>query len=64
MNDTQHANMGEDYEADITAYLLNDDGKIPRGTWHSVTVVPDDLAYVTIDLYLQGFVQSRGGSTH
>lgn len=64
VNNTQHASMGDDYEADITSYLLNDDGKIPRGTWHSVTVVPDDLAYVTIDLYLQGFVQSRGGSTH
>lgn len=64
VNGAAKAAMGEDYEADITAYLLDDNGKIARGAWHSVTIVPDDLAYVTIDLYVQGFVQSRGGSTH
>lgn len=64
VNGAPKAAMGAEYEADITEYLLNNDGKIPRGVWHSVTIVPDDLAYVTIDLYLQGFVQSRGGSNY
>ncbi len=64
VNGAAKAAMGKDYEADITAHLLNESGKIARGAWHSVTIVPDDLAYVTIDLYVQGFVQSRGGSTH
>ena len=36
---------------------------IPRGTWHSVEIRPDDLAYVSMDMYVQGFVQSRGDAT-
>lgn len=50
-------------EVDITQYLVNDEGIINRGTWHSVNVVPDDLAYVCLDMYVQGFVQSRGDNT-
>lgn len=50
-------------ELDITEYLIADGGIIPRGTWHTVTIVPDDLAYVAMNLYLQGFVQSRGDMT-
>lgn len=56
--------MGADYESDITALLVDEDNKIPRGTWHNITIIPDELSYVTIDLYVQGFVQSRGGSTY
>lgn len=54
---------GDAAEVDITSYLLGDDRKIPRGTWLSVEVRPDDLAYVSIDLIFQGFVQSRGDNT-
>lgn len=51
-------------EVDITKYLISgDDGLISRGTWHSVNIVPDDLAYVCLDMYVQGFVQSRGDNT-
>lgn len=49
-------------EVDITDWLV-EDGKIPRGMWHEVEVRPNDLAYVMIDMYVQGFVQSRGDST-
>lgn len=56
--------MGMEKEVDLTEYLLNAKGKIPRGSWIRLGVLPDDLAYVTIDIYVQGFVQSRGGGTH
>lgn len=51
-------------EIDITPYLINkNSGKINRGVWHSISVVPNDLAYVYLDMYVQGFVQSRGDNT-
>lgn len=53
---------GTSAEVDITDWLV-EDGKIPRGTWHEIEVIPDDLAYIMIDMYVQGFVQSRGDST-
>lgn len=49
-------------ELDITEFLVRD-GKIPRGRWHTVSVIPDNLAYVTIDMFVQGFIQSRGTRT-
>lgn len=52
-----------DAEVDITQYLVNNQGIISRGTWHSVNIVPDDLAYICLDMYVQGFVQSRGDNT-
>lgn len=53
---------GTSVEVDITDWLV-EDGKIPRGTWHEIEVRPNDLAYIMIDMYVQGFVQSRGDST-
>ena len=64
VNGHEKGAMGTDHDVDLTEWLLNDDGKIDRGRWHKVEVVPDALAYVTIDIYIQGFVQSRGGSTY
>lgn len=51
-------------ELDITEYLIDEKrGTIPRGTWHEIEIVPNDLAYVMIDMYVQGFIQSRGDAT-
>lgn len=51
-------------ELDITEYLVDErSGTIPRGTWHDIEVRPNDLAYVMIDMFIQGFVQSRGDAT-
>lgn len=47
-------------ELDITKWLIDDGGTIPRGVWHTVEIRPDDLSYISMNLYLQGFVQSRG----
>lgn len=56
--------MAANGEFDLSAALLDSNGKIPRGQWLTVKVVPNDLAYVTIDLVIKGFCQSRGGSTY
>lgn len=47
-------------ELDVTKWLIDDGGTIPRGVWHNVEVRPNDLSYAVMNLYLQGFVQSRG----
>ena len=54
---------GRAAELDITKLLLGDNGMIPRGSWLSLEVRPDDLAYISMDLIIQGFVQSRGDNT-
>lgn len=64
VNGIYKADIGGDADLDITAYLLDDSMTIPRNSWIKIEVVPNDLAYITIDLYVQGFVQSRGGATY
>lgn len=54
---------GRNAELDITGYLVGEDNMIPRGSWLSLEVRPDDLAYISIDLIVQGFIQSRGDNT-
>lgn len=50
-------------DIDLTDFLLDNKKRISRGSWQSIEIVPDDLAYISIDLILQGFVQSRGDYT-
>lgn len=50
-------------EVDLTSALLNAQNKISRGSWQSIEIVPNDIAYISIDMMLQGFVQSRGDYT-
>ena len=51
-------------EIDITQYLLNEQGYVPRGSWINLEVKPNDLSYVIINLFVQGFIQSAGGGTY
>ncbi len=53
-----------DVEIDLTKYLLDESKTIPRDRWLEVEVRPTDLAYISIDLFMQGFVQSRGDNTY
>ena len=56
--------VSTDTELDLTQYLVDASSKlIPRGSWLSIEVRPNDLAYVSIDMFVQGFVQSRGDAT-
>ena len=54
---------GRTAELDITDLLTAADNMIPRGSWLSLEVRPDDLAHISIDLIVQGFIQSRGDKT-
>ncbi len=64
INGVTKAAMAGSSELDLTRYLLSANNTIPRGQWMALEIVPDDLAYVTIDLFVQGFMQSRGGETY
>jgi hypothetical protein len=52
------------YDGDITQWLLNAQNLIPRNSWINVEIVPNDLAYVQASVFVQGFVQSRGGGNY
>lgn len=52
-------------EMDIVAYLAKDeDGKITRGTWHEIEIVPNGLTRIEANLFVQAFVQSVGGGDY
>ena len=52
-------------EMDIAKYLEKDeDGKITRGTWHEIQLVPDKLTRIEANLFVQTFVQSVGGGDY
>ena len=52
------------YNGDITAWLLNAQNQTPRNSWIDMEIRPDDLAYVQASVFVQGFVQSRGGGNY
>lgn len=52
------------WEGDITQWLLNDSGLIPRDSWIKVEIRPNAMAYVISSVFVQGFVQSRGGGNY
>jgi len=52
------------YNGDITAWILNDKNQVPRDQWINVEIVPNTLAYVVSSVFVQGFVQSRGGGNY
>ena len=52
------------YDGDITQWLLNAQRQIPRNSWIRVEIRPNQMAYVTSSVFIQGFVQSRGGGNY
>ena len=64
INGVMKGTMSTDAELDITSYLLDERNAIPRDSWIEVEVRPNDLAYVTIDMFVKGFVQSTGGGNY
>lgn len=52
-------------ELDIIPYLSKDDsGKVTRGTWHTIEIIPDTLGRIIATVNTQIFVQSRGGGNY
>ena len=65
VNGTKKVSIGAtSYNDDITQWLLNEQNMIPRNTWIDVEIRPNDLAYVVSTVFIQGFVQSRGGGNY
>lgn len=58
------SSMGTEFEGDITHLLVADDGKIPRGQFLEIGIRPNTIAYVTISVAAQGFIQSKGGGRY
>lgn len=62
--DGQYVNI-TDKEVNIIPYLSKDNGgRIQRGTWHTVEIVPDGLTRVNASLFIQLFTTSRGGGDY
>lgn len=52
-------------EIDLLPYLSkNGEGKVERGTWHEVTITPNTLGRVNANIFVQFFLQSRGGGDY
>lgn len=64
VGDVLVAQMGTEYEADITAHLVDESGTIPRGRFIEISVAPDIFAYVAISVAAQGFIQSKEGGRY
>lgn len=55
----------ENDEMDIVQYLSKDvNGKIRRGTWHTIEIAPDSLARIEANLFVQTFVTSYSGGNY
>ena len=60
-----HENLiGLTWNLDAVQWLLNTNGEIPRGSWITLNFVPDKLCYIICSVFVQGFVQSRGGGNY
>lgn len=55
---------GSSTEIDITDWLLNADGNINRGSWHTFSVRPNALAHISVVITILGFIQSMEGGTY
>ena len=52
-------------DIDIVDYLSKDGGgKVQRGTWHTVEIIPNALTRVEADIMTQIYVQSHGGGDY
>lgn len=54
-----------DNEVDLVPHLSKDgSGKIERGAWHTVAIVPDALTRINASIFIQLFTNSRGGGDY
>lgn len=60
----RYVDQAQGNEVDITQYLEMSDGRIRRGTWHEIQIVPDRLTRIEANLFVQLFIQSRGGGDY
>ncbi len=52
-------------DINLIPYLSKDDnGKITRGTWHTIEITPNQMSRIVGSLFTQIFVNSRGGGDY
>ena len=52
-------------EMDIIQWLRKDDaGRVTRGAWHTIQLKPDTLTRIDANVFVQAFIQSRGGGDY
>lgn len=62
-NTVPDLSINED-SVDIIDYLSTDsEGKIERGKWHEIEIVPNRLSRIECAVVVQQFIQSRGGTS-
>lgn len=52
------------FEVDITEWLANDDGMISRGSFQTLSVIPNDISHISVSLTVIGFIQSLEGGNY
>lgn len=52
------------FEVDITEWLANDNGMISRGSFQTLSVIPNDIAHISVSLTVIGFIQSLEGGNY
>lgn len=58
-------NVTSGNDIDIIPYLSKDsEGKITRGTWHEIEIVPDRMTRIEADLFVKTFVTSYTGGNY
>jgi hypothetical protein len=54
--------VGQGQDINLVPHLSKDNnGRIRRGTWHTVEIIPNSLTRVEADIMMQIYVQSHGG---
>ena len=53
--------QSKSFDGDITSWILDGNDQIPRDSWIEIEIRPNDNAYIVSSVFVQGFVQSRGG---
>lgn len=51
-------------EIDVVPYLRMSGGRIVRGTWHEIELVPDKLTRIEANLFVQTFITSWSGGSY
>lgn len=52
-------------EFDAVPYLAKDSGgRITRGTWHNITIAPNELTRIVADLHVKTFIRSISGGNY
>lgn len=56
--------VGTDAEIDVLPYLLDARGEVPRDTYSTILIYPNDIAHIQATYNVINYIQSRGGNRY